>query len=49
LGRSLKRNQRLERLYLASNKLGDAGVQHILEGACDNVLTLTLMAGAHPF
>ena len=39
LGRSLRRNQKITKLYLASNRFEDRGLHHILEGILSNIET----------
>jgi hypothetical protein len=39
IGRSLKRNAKIQKLYLSQNKFEDKGVQYILEGISDNFAT----------
>jgi hypothetical protein len=37
LGKSLRRNQKIQRLYLSQNKFEDKGIFYILEGVLDNI------------
>ncbi len=39
IGRSLKRNAKVQKLYLSQNKFEDKGIQYILEGVADNMTT----------
>jgi len=45
LGKSLRRNQRLQKLYLSQNRLCDKGLLAIADGILDNVWTTSQMQG----
>lgn len=45
LGRSLRRNQKLSKLYLSQNIFEDRGLHHILEGILDNMQTQAQLSG----
>jgi Leucine Rich repeat len=46
LGKSMRRNQRITKLHLASNRFEDKGINYILEGVLDNIQTTAQMSGA---
>jgi Ran GTPase-activating protein (RanGAP) involved in mRNA processing and transport len=45
LGRALRRNQKLTKLCLSGNKLTDRGLQSLLEGLLDNLVSTSQMQG----
>jgi Ran GTPase-activating protein (RanGAP) involved in mRNA processing and transport len=45
LGRSLRRNQKICKLYLSQNRFEDRGLHHILEGILDNIQTSAQLSG----
>lgn len=45
LGRSLRRNQKISKLYLSQNRFEDRGLHHIMEGILDNIQTSAQLSG----